>query len=64
MMRDLPYLVGVVDDCSSGTRNKAVSSLLATDIPSIYRTAIIAHNDAMILPYDANPSRTEFSDRK
>src|SRR5262245_48646374 len=29
----------------------------------VWRIANIAHNDAMILPYDANQSRMEFSER-
>src|ERR1035437_10581610 len=35
----------------------------ATNIPSACRIANIAFNDAMILSYDANPSRIEFSER-
>jgi DNA invertase Pin-like site-specific DNA recombinase len=34
-----------------------------TNIPSACRIAIIALKDAMILPYDANPGRMEFSER-
>ena len=34
-----------------------------TNIPSACRIANIAINDAMILPYDANPARMEFSER-
>ena len=34
-----------------------------TNIPSACRIANIALNDAMILPYDANPGRMEFSER-
>jgi hypothetical protein len=33
------------------------------NIPSACRIANIAINDAMILPYDANPGRMEFSER-
>src|SRR5438552_1489096 len=33
------------------------------NIPSAYRIANIALNDAMILPYNANPGRMEFSER-
>jgi hypothetical protein len=33
-----------------------------TNIPSACRIANIALNDAMILPYDANPDRMEFSE--
>ena len=32
------------------------------NIPSAYRIANIALNDAVILPYDANPGRMEFSE--
>jgi hypothetical protein len=35
---------------------------VATNIPSARRIANIAFNDAMILPYDATPSRMEFSE--
>src|ERR1035437_3197543 len=35
----------------------------ATNIPSACRIVNIAFNDAMILPYNANPSRIEFSER-
>jgi hypothetical protein len=35
----------------------------ATNMPSAYRIANIAPNNAMILPYDANPGRMEFSVR-
>jgi hypothetical protein len=35
----------------------------AKNIPSARRIANIALNDAMILPYDANPDRMEFSER-
>jgi hypothetical protein len=35
----------------------------ATNIPSACGIANIALNDATILPYDANPSRMEFSER-
>jgi len=34
-----------------------------TNIPSACRIANIALNDAMILPYNANPGRIEFSER-
>jgi hypothetical protein len=33
------------------------------NIPSACRIANIADQDAMILPYDANPRRMEFSER-
>jgi hypothetical protein len=33
------------------------------NMPSVYRITNIALNDAMILPYDANPGRMEFSER-
>ena len=32
-------------------------------MPSAYRIANIAPNNAMILPYDTNPGRMEFSER-
>jgi len=35
----------------------------ATNIPSVCRITNIALNDAMILSYDANPNRMEFSER-
>src|SRR5271169_2912418 len=35
----------------------------ATNIPSECKIANIALNDVMILPYDANPGRIEFSER-
>jgi hypothetical protein len=35
----------------------------ATSIPSACRIVNIDSNDAMILPYDANPSRMEFSQK-
>jgi hypothetical protein len=35
----------------------------ATNIPRAYGIANIALNDAMILPYNANPGRMEFSER-
>jgi hypothetical protein len=35
----------------------------ATSIPSACRIASITDKDAMILPYDANPCRMEFSER-
>ena len=35
----------------------------ASNIPSACRIANIALNDAMILPYDATPSRMEFLER-
>jgi hypothetical protein len=35
----------------------------AANIPSMCRIANIALNDVVILPYDANPSRMEFSER-
>jgi hypothetical protein len=34
-----------------------------TNIPSASMIANIAFNEAMILPYNANPSRIEFSER-
>jgi len=36
---------------------------VGTNIPSACRIANIALNDAMILPYDANPGRMKFSER-
>jgi hypothetical protein len=38
-------------------------NMSAGNIPSACRIANIALNDAMILPYDATPSRMEFSER-
>ena len=38
-------------------------NMSARNIPSACRIANIALNDAMILPYDATPSRMEFSQR-
>jgi hypothetical protein len=38
-------------------------NMSATNIPSECKIATIALNDAMILPYDANPGRMEFSGR-
>jgi hypothetical protein len=35
----------------------------ATSFPNARRIANIAFNDAMILPYDANPRRMVFSER-
>jgi hypothetical protein len=35
----------------------------ATNIPSAWTIANIDPNDAMILPYDANPDRMTFSER-
>jgi hypothetical protein len=36
---------------------------LATNIPSACRITNIAFNDAIILPYDANPGQMKFSER-
>jgi hypothetical protein len=36
---------------------------VATNIPSACKTANIAQNDAMILSYEANLGRMEFSER-
>jgi|SRR5450759_4298780 hypothetical protein len=38
-------------------------NMSATNIPSACRIANIALNDEMILPYNANPGRMEFSER-
>ena len=47
----------------TGRANDARPVRSTTNIPSACRIANIAINDAMILPYDANPARMEFSER-
>src|ERR1019366_1125506 len=47
----------------TGRANDARPVRSTTNIPSACRIANIAINDTMILPYDANPARMEFSER-
>jgi hypothetical protein len=52
-----------LDTARSTCRRHRDLNRSATNIPSAHRIANIALNDAMILPYDANPGRMEFSER-
>ena len=47
---------------SASSRHRDLN-MSATNILSTRRIANIDPNDAMILPYDTNPSRMEFSER-